>query len=274
MAYPTPAQSVTDLLHALDPYCRVEGPSVRITDEHGFRIDGIKTLVWTATFSDDADTVAAARWIVWEASQELGARSCEHPRPVHGARPRRGARLHRAGHQPAHAGLRHGRGHVPRGAVARRRRDHLRARPQRAGIHLPAAWRVHHQRARRLHRGRLAGPVFVQGDHYQFNAKKYAADPEGDDRGACARLTRDAHRRRLRQHRHRLLDAGRPVAVRPSTTQQRDELPARRGALGAHPRGRAGRPDGLASAARSARSARRTPPRRSCAPISTATAAS
>jgi fructose/tagatose bisphosphate aldolase len=23
------------------------------------------------------------------------------------------------------------------------------------------------------------GPVFVQGDHYQFNAKKYAADPEG-----------------------------------------------------------------------------------------------
>ncbi len=23
------------------------------------------------------------------------------------------------------------------------------------------------------------GPVFVQGDHYQFNAKKYAADAEG-----------------------------------------------------------------------------------------------
>jgi len=22
------------------------------------------------------------------------------------------------------------------------------------------------------------GPVFIQGDHYQFNAKKYAADPE------------------------------------------------------------------------------------------------
>ena len=23
-----------------------------------------------------------------------------------------------------------------------------------------------------------AGPVFIQGDHYQVNAKKYAADPE------------------------------------------------------------------------------------------------
>ena len=30
------------------------------------------------------------------------------------------------------------------------------------------------------------GPVFIQGDHYQFNAKKYAADPDADDRGASA----------------------------------------------------------------------------------------
>jgi fructose/tagatose bisphosphate aldolase len=35
------------------------------------------------------------------------------------------------------------------------------------------------------------GPVFVQGDHYQFNAKKYAADPEGTTE-AIRRLTREA----------------------------------------------------------------------------------
>ncbi len=35
------------------------------------------------------------------------------------------------------------------------------------------------------------GPVFVQGDHYQFNAKKYAADAEGTTE-AIRRLTRDA----------------------------------------------------------------------------------
>jgi hypothetical protein len=80
---------------------------------------------------------------------------------------------------------------VPRGRFARRRRGHLRARAERAGVHLPAAGRVHHQRAGRLHRGRLAGPVFVQGDHYQFNAKKYAADPEATTEG-LRRLTREA----------------------------------------------------------------------------------
>ena len=30
-----------------------------------------------------------------------------------------------------------------------------------------------------MHRGRLAGPRLHPGDHYQFNAKKYAADPDG-----------------------------------------------------------------------------------------------
>ena len=56
------------------------------------------------------------------------------------------------------------------------------------------------------------GPVFVQGDHYQFNAKKYAADPEGTtechQEGDARR-----HRRRLPEHRHRLVDAGRPLAA-------------------------------------------------------------
>jgi len=29
------------------------------------------------------------------------------------------------------------------------------------------------------------GPVFIQGDHFQINAKKYAADPEGERRALC-----------------------------------------------------------------------------------------
>ena len=61
------------------------------------------------------------------------------------------------------------------------------------------------------------GPVFIQGDHYQFNAKKYAADPEAmteEIRRAC----RARHRCRLPQHRHRLLDPGRPVEAERSTS--------------------------------------------------------
>ena len=92
----------------------------------------------------------------------------------------------------------------------RRRRGHPRACAERADLHLPAPDRLRDGGPRRGDRGELAGPVFIQGDHYQFNAKKYAEDPGGDDRGDPARLPpRD--RRRLPEHRHRLVDARRPV---------------------------------------------------------------
>ncbi len=68
---------------------------------------------------------------------------------------------------------------LPRREDARRGRLHLRDRPQSeigytdqrpgeyAAVVLAAAIA-----------GGLAGPVFIQGDHFQVNAKKYAADPE------------------------------------------------------------------------------------------------
>ena len=191
MAYPTPAQSVTDLLHALDPYCRVEGPSVRITDEHGFRTDGIKTLVWTATFSDDADTVAAARWLVWQASQELGAPSWS----IHDLYMARGRGEVSGFTVPAvnlrtqvfdmAAAMCRAADSIDAGAIifelARSEQEYTYQRPGEyitsvlAGC-ISAGWR---------------GPVFVQGDHYQFNAKKYAADPEATTEG-LRKLTREA----------------------------------------------------------------------------------
>ena len=44
-------------------------------DVETFRATGIKDVAWSATFSEDEAVVDAARWIVWEASQELGVRS-------------------------------------------------------------------------------------------------------------------------------------------------------------------------------------------------------
>jgi len=46
-----------------------------VTDEAGFRARTIYDLAWTHTFSQDPATVEAARWLIWEASQELGAPS-------------------------------------------------------------------------------------------------------------------------------------------------------------------------------------------------------
>src|SRR6187551_2046387 len=75
MPYPTPAGSVSELMAALDGIASIADDRLVIDDERRFRDEGIRSAVWSATFSTDADVVQAARWIVWEASQALGARS-------------------------------------------------------------------------------------------------------------------------------------------------------------------------------------------------------
>ena len=86
------------------------------------------------------------------------------------------------------------------------------------------------------------GPVFLQGDHYQFNMKKYAGRPRGDDRGDPAGLpARD--RRRLPEHRHRQLDPRRPVEADPRRAAARELRPGGR-ADRPHPLARDRRRDG------------------------------
>src|SRR5439155_23194850 len=57
------------------------------------------------------------------------------------------------------------------------------------------------------------GPVFIQGDHYQFNAKKYADDPEAvteEIRRAC-RLAVDAGYRNIDIDSSTLVDLSKPT---------------------------------------------------------------
>ena len=94
----------------------------------------------------------------------------------------------------------------------RRRRGDLRARPQRADLHVPAADGLRDV----VLAGAIAAgwrhPVFIQGDHYQFNAKKYAADPEAmteEIRRAC-RLAIDAGYRNIDIDSSTLVDLSKP----------------------------------------------------------------
>ena len=83
------------------------------------------------------------------------------------------------------------------------------------------------------------GPVFIQGDHYQFNAKKYAADPEAmteEIRRAC-RLAIDAGYRNIDID---TLHAGGPVEADDRRAAARELRPGGR-ADRAHPDARAGR---------------------------------
>ena len=272
MTQPRVATSAAALTELLAGIAHVDGERLVIDDEARFRDGGIRDVVWTATFSEDADTVEAARWMVWEASQELGAPSAS----IHDLYMARGRGEVHGFTVPA-INLRtqvfdmarviaQASAALDSGAVifelARSEQEYTFQRPGEyitsvlAGA-IAAGWQ---------------GPVFVQGDHYQFNAKKYAADPEGVTE-TLRKATVDALGGGLRQHRHRLLDAGRPVAGDRSTRSSAPTTsapPSCRRSSGSTRRTASWSP----SAARSARSARRTPPRRSCAPTSTATGGS
>jgi fructose/tagatose bisphosphate aldolase len=178
MSAPRVAASPGELLSLLSGIASVEDDRLVVEDEAAFRSSGIRDLVWTATFSADEPTVEAARWIVWEASQELGCPSASI-HELYMARSRGeysgwtvpAINLRTQVFDMAAAACRAAKG-VDAGTVifelARSEQEYTFQRPGEyitsvlAGC-IAAGWR---------------GPVFVQGDHYQFNAAKYKADPE------------------------------------------------------------------------------------------------
>jgi len=211
---PTVATSPTELLAAIAGSAHLDGERLVIDDEASLRDAGIRELAWTAAFSTDDDTTAAAQWLVWEASQELGARSASI-QTLYEAR----ARGEVSGFTVPAINLRTQVFDMARTVyeaaaaadvaavileLARSEQTYTFQRPidyatsVLAGA-IAAGWH---------------GPVFIQGDHYQFNAKKYAADPEAmteEIRRAC-RLAIDAGYRNIDIDSSTLVDLSKPTA--------------------------------------------------------------
>jgi fructose/tagatose bisphosphate aldolase len=209
---PVVANSPAELLARIAPVARLDADHLAITDEAAFRDTGIRDLAWTAAFSTDEATTAAAQWLVWEASQELGAQSASI-QALYDAR----ARGEVSGFTVPAINLRAQTFDMARtvfeaaaasavGAVilelARSEQTYTYQRPidyatsVLAGA-VAAGWQH---------------PVFIQGDHYQFNAKKYAADPEAmteEIRRAC-RLAIDAGYRNIDIDSSTLVDLAKP----------------------------------------------------------------
>ena len=72
---PYVATSPTDLLNHLSGIAHVAEDKLVIDDAGRFRSEAAADLAWTAAFTADEATAEAARWIVWEASQALDAKS-------------------------------------------------------------------------------------------------------------------------------------------------------------------------------------------------------
>ncbi|HEX5148800.1 MAG TPA: class II fructose-bisphosphate aldolase [Candidatus Limnocylindrales bacterium] len=209
---PYVATSPADLLAHLAPGAHLLANRLVIDDAPAFRGDGIRNLAWTAAFSTDEATTTAAQWLVWEASQALGAHSASI-QELYEAR----ARGEVSGFTVPAINLRAQTFDMARtifeaataadvGAVilelARSEQTYTFQRPidyatsVLAGA-IAAGWRH---------------PVFIQGDHYQFNAKKYAADPEAmteEIRRAC-RLAIDAGYRNIDIDSSTLVDLSKP----------------------------------------------------------------
>jgi len=172
------AASSSELLSFLSGIAHVDSGRLVIDDEAALRAGGIRDTVWTATFSLDEGAIEAARWIVWEASQELGCPSAS----IHD--------LYMARARAAYSGFT-----VPAINLRTQVFD-MAAAACRAAMELDSGSVIFelarseqeytYQRPGEYITSVLAGciaagwhgPVFVQGDHYQFNAAKYKADPE------------------------------------------------------------------------------------------------
>jgi len=140
----------------------------------------LDSLIRDAVFGD-AETQAAARWLIWETAQALGIR----PASIHDFYMARGRgeiakiftvpaiNLRMLGYDSARAVFRAAR-KLDAGAIifeiARSEISYTGQRPaEYASAVLAAAIREG-----------FRGPLFIQGDHFQTSAKKYAADPTAE----------------------------------------------------------------------------------------------
>jgi fructose/tagatose bisphosphate aldolase len=209
---PTVAETASGLLDRLGSSAHVDGERLVVDDAAAFRGDVVRDLAWTAAFGKDDAVVELAQWLVHEAAQALGARSAS----IHELYMAR-ARGEVAGFTVPAINLRAQVFDMARtvfetaaaadvGAVilelARSEQTYTFQRPidystaVLAGA-IAAGWQH---------------PVFIQGDHYQFNAKKYATDPEAmteEIRRAC-RLAIEAGYRNIDIDSSTLVDLSKP----------------------------------------------------------------
>lgn len=168
---------MNDLERALDGVLTVQGDDVRADDPAALRESLIDRLIYSAVFAE-GDVKDVSRWLIRRAAPAVGA----FPASIHD--------LYMAGGNGAYANatapainIRTMTYDVARTIlraaqatdskivlfeIARSEMGYTEQRPAEYAVNiLAAAIKEGHQ-----------GPVFIQGDHFQANAKNYASDPE------------------------------------------------------------------------------------------------
>ncbi|MBI4491748.1 MAG: class II fructose-bisphosphate aldolase [Chloroflexi bacterium] len=169
--------SLDDLLAGIKPAAQLQDGNVHITDADRFRQEILDRLTYTAAFGGPAEQ-EAARWIIWQAAWELGVQ----PASINALYQARAREAYHARTVPAINAR--GMTYDFARAIVRAARDsnvgafifelakseteYTFQRPaEYATVVAAASIREGHQ-----------GPIFIQADHYQASARKYARDPE------------------------------------------------------------------------------------------------
>lgn len=185
------AAGVKDLLDRVADAVRVGDGGVEVLDETALRGRAIEILASAAALGADEDVRDTARWIIGEAGDRLGIR----PASIHDLYMARGRGEVSGFTVPAMniRGVAFDTGRALFAAardlkvgaliceIARSEIGYTDQRPAEYVASLTAA----------AIREGWSGPLFIQGDHFQVNAKKYAADPEPEVR-AVRDLVREA----------------------------------------------------------------------------------
>jgi len=187
------APAAQSLIDASAGIAEITGDRLRILDEQRFRSELVDALVVEAVFNPDADLRDAARWLIWSGSQALGCGSSS----IHELYMARGrgefsatsftvpainvrASAYLTARQAFGAALERDAGAVIF-EIAKSEMAYTDQRPaEYTAVILAAALR-----------SGWVGPVFLQGDHFQFNATKWAADP-GAELSGLKDLTAEA----------------------------------------------------------------------------------
>jgi fructose-bisphosphate aldolase, class II len=183
--------AVRELLERHRAVLHVGDGGVEVADDHAVRDRAIDDLVRAAVFADDPDVRDTARWIIGETGAALGI----VPSSIHDLYMARGRgeiggftvpamNIRAASYDTGRALFAAARDLDVGALICEIARSEIGYTDQR-----PAEY-VAVMTAAAIREG-WSGPLFVQGDHFQVNAKKYAADPEPEIR-AVRDLVREA----------------------------------------------------------------------------------
>lgn len=178
------------LTHPFGDAIAIDASGVTVRNADALKSSKMDTLVRTAVFGD-SKAKEQARWLIWELGQAVGVR----PASIHDLYMARG-RGKCGGFTVPAMNIR-GRAYdtmrsVYRVAMKRKAgafifeiaRSEIAYTDQRPAEYVAVAI------AAALREG-FRGPLFIQGDHFQVNAKKYAADPKAEV-DAVKQLAREA----------------------------------------------------------------------------------